>query len=62
MNYIGKKVLHKGLFGEGVIIAQDQSNRITVQFDSLAETKSFVGPVCFTTFLQLLDADAASLL
>ena len=59
MNYVGKRVFHKAKFGEGVIVDQDQSNHITVQFDSLSETKSFIAPVCFTSFLQLLDADVA---
>lgn len=59
MNYVGKRVFHKARFGEGVIVAQDQGNHITVQFDSLAETKTFVVPACFAGFLQLLDADAA---
>lgn len=59
MNYIGERVFHKALFGEGVIIAQDQNNYITVRFDSFTETKKFAAPICFTSFLQLLDADAA---
>ncbi len=59
MDYVGKRVFHKAKFGEGVIIAQDQNNYITVQFDSFSETKGFVAPVCFTSFLQLLDVDAA---
>lgn len=48
MNYVGKRVFHRAKFGEGVIIAQDQDNHITVRFDSLSETKSFIAPVCFT--------------
>ena len=60
MDYIGKRVYHKAKFGEGVIIAQDAENHITVQFDTLAETKKFIAPACFTSFLSLLDNDAAS--
>ena len=59
MNYVGKKVYHKAKFGNGIIIAQDQNNHITVQFDTLSETKSFSCPACFTSFLQLLDENAA---
>ena len=59
MNYIGKKVYHKAKFGEGTIIAQDQTNHIFVQFDALSETKSFVFPDCFAGFLQILDESAA---
>ena len=59
MNYVGKRVFHKAKFGEGVIVDQDQSNHITVQFDSFPETKSFIVPICFTNYLQLLDAAVA---
>lgn len=48
MNNVGKRVFHRAKFGEGVIIAQDQDNHITVRFDSRSETKSFIAPVCFT--------------
>ncbi|MBQ6325201.1 MAG: topoisomerase DNA-binding C4 zinc finger domain-containing protein [Clostridia bacterium] len=58
MNYIGKKVIHKA-FGPGVIVGQDQSSHITVRFDAAAQTKTFVHPACFQTFLKLLDGDAA---
>ena len=58
MNYVGKKVLHRAKFGHGEVIAQDESGHITVRFDGLAETKSFAAPGCFSSFLQLLDADA----
>ena len=59
MNYVGMKVNHKAKFGRGVIVAQSKSNHVTVKFDAFPETKDFVAPVCFTSFLQLLDDTAA---
>jgi len=60
MNYVGKKVYHNSQFGSGIIVSQDEKNRVTVQFDALSEPKTFSAPACFTTFLQLLDQTAAT--
>ena len=59
MNYVGMKVNHKARFGRGVIVAQSENNHVTVKFDAFPETKDFVAPACFTSFLQLLDDTAA---
>lgn len=59
MNYIGMKVYHRAKFGEGVVIAQDENDRVTVQFDDPPELKTFGAPECFTSFLQILDDAAA---
>ncbi len=57
MDLIGKKVKHDK-FGEGIIIEHD-AFYISVKFMSEPETKKFLYPSCFKTFLKLLDTDAA---
>ena len=58
MDLIGKKVKH-AKFGEGIITSQE-ATYVCVKFESEAETKKFVYPTCFKTFLKLLDATTAA--
>ena len=58
MDLIGKKVKH-AKFGEGIITSQE-ATCVSVKFESEAETKKFVYPTCFKTFLKLLDATTAA--
>ncbi len=53
MELVGKKVKHTR-FGVGVIVAQSESY-LSVQFTSKSEIVKFVYPLCFKTFLSLLD-------
>ena len=57
MDLIGKKVRHNK-FGDGLITEQDVSY-ISVKFISESDTKKFLYPSCFKTYLKLLDADTA---
>lgn len=56
MNLISKRVKHT-TFGEGVI-TNLQDNHIHVKFPAYEEDKVFNYPLCFQTFLSLLDTDA----
>lgn len=58
MNYVGQEIIHKGKYGKGRIIAQDEKY-ISVSFDSSNEPIKFVYPECFKRFLQLVDTEAA---
>ena len=58
MNYVGQEIIHKGKYGKGRIIAQDEKY-ISVSFDSSKEPIKFVYPECFKRFLQLVDTEAA---
>lgn len=58
MKYIGKKVLHKLKYGEGVIVSEDSKGHIYVKFHSEEKEKLFPVPQCFVSHLQLLDTDA----
>ena len=58
MNLINKEITHT-VFGEGHIVAQDASI-ITIDFDE--ETKKFVYPDAFRTFITLNDQDTAKIL
>ena len=55
MNYIGKKVFHKGKFGKGIVVSQNKNESIVVQFESEPEEKMFLIPSCFQSFLRLVD-------
>jgi len=58
VNLINKEITHT-VFGEGHIVAQDASI-ITIDFDE--ETKKFVYPDAFRTFITLNDQDTAKIL
>lgn len=58
MDLIGKNVKH-GVYGEGVIFAQDDSY-VSVRFSEISEPKRFQYPACFKSFLKLLDTKAAA--
>ena len=58
MDLIGKQVRHSK-FGDGVIVAQETTT-VTVNFSSEIETKKFIYPACFKTYLKLVDAEAAA--
>ena len=58
MDLIGKQVRHSK-FGDGVIVAQETTT-VTVNFFSEIETKKFIYPACFKTYLKLVDAEAAA--
>ena len=58
MDLIGKQVRHSK-FGDGVIVAQETTT-VTVNFSSEIETKKFIYPACFKTYLKLMDAEAAA--
>ena len=32
-NYIGKKVLHKAKYGNGIVVSQDEKGYIFIKFD-----------------------------
>lgn len=53
MDLIGKQVRHSK-FGDGVIVAQETTT-VTVNFSSEIETKKFIYPACFKTYLKLRD-------
>lgn len=55
MNLIDKRVEHS-VFGEGIIIAQDDSY-ISVNFANEKTSKKFLYPSCFEKFLKLIDSD-----
>ena len=59
MNLVGKRVLHKAKFGEGIITCF-ADNRITVKFDSDEAIRLFEYPTCFQSFLELIDENTAS--
>lgn len=56
MVLIGKKVNHIK-FGDGIIIAQDKEY-LTVAFSDYALHKKFQYPMCFKSFLKILDSKA----
>lgn len=58
MDLIGKQVRHSK-FGDGVIVAQETTT-VTVNFSSEIETKKFIYPACFKTYLKLVDAEVAA--
>lgn len=58
MNLLDKKVRHTK-FGEGTITEQSDSY-VVVQFISGAGEKKFIYPICFKSFLTLLDSETAS--
>ena len=52
-SYVGQRVLHMK-FGLGLVIAQDDENRIKVRFAN-GEGKEFSTPGCFETYLFIVD-------
>ena len=55
--FLGKTVIHKAKFGEGVILSQDDKGYLIVKFAS--GEKKFAAPACFKSYLQLVDFEAA---
>ena len=58
MSYKGQRVYHKAKFGYGTIISEIGS-QIEVKFDSDTTIRKFSSPACFSSFLQLMDEQAA---
>lgn len=53
MNLVGEKVTHIE-FGDGFIVDQTD-NKISVKFESKIDVKKFQYPICFKSFLKIMD-------
>lgn len=62
MNYVGLKVNHPALYGEGIVLSQNDRDMLEIQFTADNSIKKFRAPGCFSSGgpLELYDETASS--